>query len=66
MPMTKEDGSWIASDSLYLAQSGLSTQSVRLMALSSLAGACFCQFQYPLHGSLLYDDMINFYFLLGM
>ena len=54
----------------YLAQSGLSTplcQSVHLtlgtgcMALSSLAGACLCQFQYPLHGSLLYDNI-----LLGM
>ena len=27
------------------------------MALSSLAGACLCQFQYPLHGSLLYDNI---------
>ena len=31
-------------------------------SLYSLAGACLCQCQYPLHGSLLYDDMINFYF----
>ena len=46
----------------YLAQSGLSTPSSLpecpphsgCMALSSLAGACLCQFQYPLHGSLLY------------
>ena len=63
--MSKEDGGWIPSVSLYLTTWPSLHSSLPecpphsgCMALSSLAGACLCQFQYPLHGSLLYDNIL--------